>query len=242
MTRLLFQEDSYLREFKARVTQVLDMGVVLDQTAFNPVGGGLVSDTGVLEAGGRVYRVAEVRKDRETGSVVHYLDRVEGLSVGDEVRGVIDWERRYRIMRMHTGLHMLIAVLNRKTGVLVTGNQVKPDRSRVDVNLEKPDPQLVAEAFEEANRLLAEGRPVKVYFLPREEAMKIPGIVKLAKAMPPSIEVLRIVEIEGIDIQADGGPHVANTREVGRLVFLKLENKGKNNRRIYFTLEDAGAT
>ncbi len=237
-TRMLFQDDSYLREFDARIVRVLEGGVVLDQTAFNPVGGGLVSDTGYIVLGDKRYVVKEVRKDRETGEVVHYLDRTEGLVEGMLVRGVIDWERRYRIMRMHTGLHVLIAVMNVRYGALVTGNQVRPDRSRVDVNLEKPDVEVVRRAFEEANNVLAEGRPVKVYYLEREKALEIPGIVKLAKAMPPNLKVLRIVEIEGVDIQADGGPHVRNTREVGKLEFLKLENKGRNNRRIYFTLSD----
>ncbi len=237
-TKLLFQDDSYLREFEARVVRVVEGGVVLDQTAFNPTGGGLVSDTGYLVSGDERYAVKEVRKDRETGEVVHYLDRTGGLGEGMVVRGVIDWERRYRIMRMHTGLHVLIAVMNTRYGALVTGNQVRPDRSRVDVNLEKPDIEVVRSAFEEANRILAEGRPVKIYYLEREKALQIPGIVKLAKAMPPDLKILRIVEIEGVDIQADGGPHVRNTREVGKLEFLKLENKGRNNRRIYFTLSE----
>ena len=237
-TKLLYQDDSYLREFDAKVVEVVSEGVVLDQTAFNPVGGGLVSDTGFLTSDGRRYQVKEVRVDKNRGEVVHFLDTTEGLDSGAVVHGVIDWERRYRIMRMHTGLHVLVAVLHKRLGVLVTGNQVRPDKSRVDLNLEKPDPDIVKGAFEEANNLLAEGRPVKVYYMKREEAFKIPGIVKLAKALPPSLETLRIVEIEGIDIQADGGPHVANTREVGRLEFIKLENRGKNNRRIYFTLSD----
>ena len=234
MTELLYMDDSYLREFEAQVVEVSGGRVVLDRTAFYPVGGGLPSDTGVLLKEGEEYRVEEVRK--EGGKVWHVVPG-HSLSPGDSVRGVIDWDRRYRVMRMHTALHALIAVMNQKFGVLVTGNKVAPDRSRVDVNLEKPDRELVEKVIAETNEELAKGLPVKIYYLPREEAMKIPGIVKLAKALPPSVQKLRIVEIEGLDIQADGGPHVSNTKEVGKIVFLKLENKGKNNRRIHFTLE-----
>ncbi len=234
MTELLYMDDSYLKEFEAEVVEAIEDRVILNRTAFYPVGGGLPSDTGVLLKGGGEYRVEEVRK--EGGKVWHGVPG-HSLSPGDVVKGVIDWDRRYRVMRMHTALHALIAVMNRRFGVLVTGNKVGPERSRVDVNLERPDRELVEKAIAETNEELAKGLPVKIYYLPREEAMKIPGIVKLAKALPPSVQKLRIVEIEGLDIQADGGPHVANTREVGRIVFLKLENKGKNNRRIHFTLE-----
>ncbi len=234
MTELLYMDDSYLKEFEAEVVEVSGDKVVLDKTAFYPVGGGLPSDTGVLLKGSEEYRVEEVRKE---GSKVWHMVPGHSLSVGDGVRGVIDWNKRYRVMRMHTALHALIAVMNQKFGVLVTGNKVAQDRSRVDVNLEKSDRELVEKVIAETNEELAKGLPVKIYYLPREEAMKIPGIVKLAKALPPSVQKLRIVEIEGLDIQADGGPHVSNTKEVGRIVFLKLENKGKNNRRIHFTLE-----
>ncbi len=233
-TELLYMDDCYLREFDAKVVEVDGDRIVLDRTAFYPSGGGLPSDTGVLKRGDEEYEVKEVRK--EGGKVWHIVPG-HSLVKGDEVKGTLDWERRYRVMRMHTALHALIAVMNQRYGVLVTGNKVAPDRSRVDLNLERPDRQLVEEAIAETNNILAQGLPVKIYYLPREEAMKIPGIVKLAKALPPSIERLRIVEIEGIDIQADGGPHVANTKEVGEIVFLKLENKGKNNRRIHFTLK-----
>ncbi|MDW8034592.1 MAG: alanyl-tRNA editing protein [Nitrososphaerota archaeon] len=140
-------------------------------------------------------------------------------------------------MRMHTGIHALTAVFNRRTGALITGNQVDVDKSRLDMNLEKMDRVLIDDVFSETNRELALGRTVKIYYLPKEEVLKIPGIIKLAEATLPDIERLRVVEIEGLDIQADGGPHVANTKEVGELILLKIENKGKNNRRVYFKLK-----
>jgi Ser-tRNA(Ala) deacylase AlaX len=227
-------DDSYLKEFEARVVEVSGDSVVLDKTAFHPRGGGLPEDTGALIKEGREVKVVQVSS--EGGRVLHSAPG-HGFSVGDTVKGVLDWERRYLIMRMHTGIHALASVFNKRTGALITGNQVNVDKSRLDLNLEKMDRTLIDDVFRETNRELASGRTVKIYYLPREEALKIPGIVKLADAAPPSVERLRIVEIEGLDIQADGGPHVANTKEVGELVLLKVENKGRNNRRVYFTLK-----
>jgi Ser-tRNA(Ala) deacylase AlaX len=234
MTKLLYMDNSYLREFEAEIVEVSNEEIVLDQTAFYPRGGGLPEDTGVILKGEEKYIVDQVRKEGD--KVFHHVANL-GLSTGDKVRGIIDWEKRYTIMRMHTGIHALASVFNKKTGALITGNQVGVDKSRLDVNIEKFDRKLIEEVFSETNQELAKGRNVKIYYLPREEAFKIPGIVKLAEAMPPDVEKLRIVEIEGLDIQADGGPHVSNTKEVGELVLNKVENKGKNNRRVYFTLK-----
>lgn len=227
-------DDSYLKVFEARVVDILGDKVILDRTAFHPRGGGLPDDIGILEKEGREFKVVQVFS--EDKKILHSAPS-HGLNVGDVVKGFLDWERRYLIMRMHTGIHALASVFNRRTGALITGNQVNVDKSRLDLNLEKMDRALIDDVFNETNRELASGRNVKVYYLQREEAFKIPGIVKLAEAAPPNVERLRIVEIENLDIQADGGPHVANTREVGELVLLKIENKGKNNRRVYFTLK-----
>ncbi|MCE4615091.1 MAG: alanyl-tRNA editing protein [Desulfurococcales archaeon] len=233
ITKLLYMDDSYLKEFDAKVIDSGENWVILDQTAFYPRGGGLPCDTGVLKWSGNEVKVT--RAVKEGGIVNHYLEEA-AIPLGTIVHGIIDWERRYRVMRTHTGLHALIAVLNRMTGVLVTGNQIGLDESRVDVNLEKPDRSIVEQAIRETNDIVSKGIEVKIYYLPKEEAMKIPGIVKLANALPPSVDTLRIVEIPGLDIQADGGPHVKNTREIGEIVFLRLKNKGRNNRRIYFKI------
>ncbi|MCX8189171.1 MAG: alanyl-tRNA editing protein AlaXM [Nitrososphaeria archaeon] len=234
MTKLLYMDDSYLKDFEAEVLEVVGEEVVLDQTAFYPRGGGLPEDTGIIFKGQEKYLVDHVRKEYD--KVFHHFTTM-GLCSGDKVRGIIDWERRYIIMRMHTGLHALASVFNRRTGALITGNQVGIDVSRLDVNIEKFDRKLIEEVFLETNEELSKNRNVKIYYLSREEAFKIPGIVKLAEVMPPNIERLRIVEIEGLDIQADGGPHVSNTKEVGFLKLVGVENKGKNNRRVYFSLE-----
>ena len=156
-----------------------------------------------------------------------------------KVHGVIDWERRYRMMRLHTASHVIAAVLYKRYGALVTGGHITPEMARDDFNLSMVVDWKAAirEAVEEANRIIAKCLEVKIYWLPREEALKIPGVVKLAERLPPSVERLRIVEIPGVDIQADGSPHVKNTCEIGRIKLLKLESRGRRRRRAYYTVE-----
>ncbi|QQG49567.1 MAG: alanyl-tRNA editing protein [archaeon] len=220
----------YLAEFDAVVVSAEGNRVVLDRTAFNPKGGGLVSDTGVLGAS----KVVEAVKEGD--EVVHLVEGDLGAGKGAGVRGAIDWGRRHRIMRMHTAAHLLSAVVNRETGALITGNQISPDESRVDFNLEDFRKEKVEQYVQAVNGEISRGLEVKTYFMKREEALATPGFVKLAGAAPPSVEMLRIVQIGDADTQADGGVHVRNTREIGTLVVNRSENKGKNNRRLYFTV------
>ncbi len=220
-----------MREFDAKAESVDGARVVLDQTAFNPRGGGLVSDTGTL--GG--LKVTEAVKEGE--EIVHVLESPPSFGPGVVVHGGLDWERRFRIMRMHTSAHILSAVVNREAGALITGNQISPDESRVDFNLEDFDRGKMSYYIDRVNEAVGRALEVKTYFMKREEALANPGFVKLANAMPPSVEMLRIVEIGDVDTQADGGVHVKNTREIGKVVGLKTENKGKSNRRLYFTVE-----
>jgi misacylated tRNA(Ala) deacylase len=140
-------------------------------------------------------------------------------------------------MRMHTSAHILSSVVNRETGALITGNQISPEESRVDFNLDDFDREKLSYYIEKVNEAVGRELDVKTYFMKREEALANPGFVKLAGAMPPSVDVLRIVEIGDVDTQADGGVHVKNTREIGKVVGLKAENKGKSNRRLYFAVE-----
>lgn len=237
VTRLLYLDDSYLRVFDSKVLDVQENRVILADTAFYPTGGGQPHDTGKLTSAidGQVYSVLDVIKG--DGGVVHVLDR-GGLSVGDEVRGELDWTRRYRLMRMHTAAHLLSAVLFKETGALITGNQKGVDRSRIDFDLEAFEREKITEYVNKANELASQGVPVRTYYLRRDEAMQIPGVVKLAGALPPEVEVLRIVEIQGIDVQADAGTHVRNTSEIGKIEVVKMENRGRHNRRLYFTLSD----
>lgn len=204
--------------------------MVLDRTAFNPRGGGLVSDTGTLNG----VPVTAVLKEGE--EIFHLLGGQAQFAPGDQVHGALDWERRYRIMKMHTSAHILSSVVNGETGALITGNQISPDESRVDFNLENFDKEKMGGYVERVNEIIGRGLEVRSFFLKREEALAKPGYVKLANAMPPTLEILRIVQIGDVDTQADGGVHVKNTHEIGRVVAVGTENKGKNNRRLHFTV------
>jgi misacylated tRNA(Ala) deacylase len=230
MTRRLFWEDMYAREFDGMVTSVEGNKVVLDQTAFYPRGGGLVSDVGRLDGA----NVTEVVKEGE--EVFHVVDNPGPFKVGESVHGAIDWDRRYKVMKMHTTAHILCAIVNRETGALITGNQINPDESRIDFNLDQFDREKLSDYVAAANAVVTRGVDVKTYFMKREEALATPGLVKLANALPPTVGELRIVQIGDVDTQADGGVHVANTREIGEIVIDKAENKGKSNRRVYFSL------
>jgi len=233
MAELIYQADCYVTDFEARVTRVEGNKLFLDRTAFHPTSGGVANDTGFIESSSGRWNVIDVI---EEGDVAHLLDSKPDLSVGDIVRGHIDWDRRYRLMRLHTADHILTAILYREKGALVTGGHIDPEYAKSDFSLERGEREVFEEAIKKVNEIASSGIEVKIYFLPREEAMKIPGIVKLAAKMPPTLEKLRIVEIPGIDIQADGGPHVRNTREIGEVKLLKVENKGKGKKRVYFTV------
>jgi len=230
VTERLYWTDAYLKVFDARVLIIEDNKVALDRTAFNPKGGGLVSDTGSL--GG--VRTTEVLKEGE--DIVHVLERPPGFLAGDSVNGVIDWERRYGIMKMHTTAHILSAIVNRETGALITGNQISPDESRVDFSLEDFDREKLSYYIDLVNDVVRKGVEVKTYFMKRDEAMRTPGLVKLANAAPPALDLLRIVQIGDVDTQADGGVHVRDTGEIGKVIGTRAENRGKSNRRLYFTV------
>ena len=231
LTKKLFWEDMYSKEFTAKVVSVEGKEVVLDQTAFNPHGGGLVGDTGSLNG----VKVLDTVKGNDD-SIVHMLESPPSFAVGAEVQGKLDWDRRYRIMRMHTSAHLLSTIFHKQTGALITGNQIQSDKSRLDFSLEDFDRERMLTYCSQANEAITKNPPVKTYFMKREEALKIPGITKLATAAPPDVQELRIVEIEGYDIQADGGVHVKSLGEIVRIDALKFENKGKSNRRMYFTV------
>jgi misacylated tRNA(Ala) deacylase len=234
MTRALYLEDSYLKECDAEVASVKEgKYVVLNQTIFYPKGGGQPCDIGKIIRGSETFNVVYVGKF--AGEISHEVERL-GLIVGDKVYCVLDWSRRYRLMRSHTAAHLFASLLFNGTGALVTGNQLETDKIRFDFSLEQFNPDILEKYVNETNELLKKDTPVRSYELPREEALKIPGLVKMAEAFPPDIPRLRIIELVDLDKQADGGTHVKNLSEVGQIKLLKTENKGKNNRRIYFTL------
>ena len=236
MSKALYMDDGYLKEFEATVESVKDdKYVVLDQTAFYPLSGGVAYDTGVFVKDGEEFPVIYVGKF--SGQISHEVSK-PGLKQGDKITGKIDWDRRYKLMRLHTAAHLVASIFHNKGGALITGGNIELEKSRIDFSLENYDRNVIDEYVKLANELIQKDAPVKVSYMKREEALKIPDMVKLANKMPPEVETLRIVEIENIDKQADGGCHVKSIKEIGALEILKLENKGKNNRRVYYTVKD----
>lgn len=237
MTELLYLSDGYLREFEATVTEVEGDGVVLDRTAFYPRGGGQPSDTGVLrDQEGREYVVRKVQKVK--GQVLHKLEG-QPPPEGREVQGMIDWDRRYKLMRTHTALHILCGVIWRDYGASVTGGNMEPLKARMDFELERMSAEFSAEVEAKINEEVAAARPVQTRILAREEAFQIPDLIRTKiNLLPEGIREVRVVDIEGLDLQADGGTHVANTGEVGRIRVTGHESKGRINKRLRIELEE----
>jgi misacylated tRNA(Ala) deacylase len=237
MSEWLFHTDSYLREFHARVTAVQEKRIALDKTAFYPTGGGQPCDRGLLSANGRQWPVVNVKKEGE--EIWHEIEG-EPPAVGVEVTGQLDWERRYALMRTHTALHMLAGVIWRDYGALVTGGNMEPLRARMDFEFESMRRELVEEIEEKVNAEIAAARPINVKILPREEAFAIPDLIRTKiNLLPEGIPQVRIVDIVGLDLQADGGTHVANTREVGRIKISDYKSKGKINKRLEIQVVEA---
>ena len=236
MTKHLYQTDSYLREFDAVVTAVDGQAVALDRTAFYPGGGGQPHDLGLLTWDEGSSAVTRVKKQGDT--VWHTLDG-DAPPTGTPVHGVLDWGRRYRLMRTHTALHVLCGVVWRDYGASVTGGNMDPLKGRMDFEFETMHKELVTEIEANVNDEIEKCHPVHVAILPREEAFEIPDLIRTKiNLLPPQIEQVRTVEIEDLDLQADGGTHVANTREVGRVRVVDYKSKGAINKRIYIELDE----
>jgi misacylated tRNA(Ala) deacylase len=236
MTELLYQTDSYLREFDATVTAVDAEArtVVLNQTAFYPGGGGQPNDTGQLSVmGGADYPVSKVKK--QGADVFHFLGDDSLLpQVGDKVHGQIDWDKRYLLMRTHTAMHVLCGTVFRDYGALVTGGNMEPGKGRMDFEFERLQGELVGEIEVAVNKEAEAGHDVRVKILPREEAFQIPDLIRTKiNLLPEGITEVRTVEIVGLDLQADGGTHVKNTSEVGKIKVVDYKSKGAINKRIY---------
>lgn len=230
MTDILCYRDSYLNEFDATVVDVTDQGVVLDRTAFYPGGGGQPPDTGSLRTDESEMRVSRIR--RHKSGLVHQTDGPLPAE-GARIHGTIDWERRYQLMRTHTALHILCGVIWRDYGVPVTGGDMKPLSARMDFELESMSASFAAEVEELINREVEAARPIEIGQLSREEAFSNPDLIRTKiNLLPPHITEVRTVDIVGLDLQADGGTHVANTREVGRIRVVGHQSKGRINKRL----------
>ena len=229
----LYLTDCYLKEFDATVESVKDdKFVVLDSTAFYPNSGGQPHDTGMLvKEDGTEFPVSYVAKFE--GNISHEVTTT-GLKAGDKVKGIIDWDRRYLFMQYHTACHILSAIIHNETGAKISGNQLGEDKTRVDFNLEDFDREQIKSYEGKVNEIIDRKIPVSIDIMPREEAFKIPSVIKLKDAFPPEIEDIRIINIPDVDTQACGGTHISNTGDIPHIEIIKAENKGKNNRRVYF--------
>ena len=238
MTKELYLDDMYLRVFEAKVVSVEnEKYVVLDQSGFYPKSGGIDNDLGTLTRteDGSTFNVVHVAKVK--GNISHEIEPT-GLNVGDKVKGELDWTRRYELMRYHTAAHVLSGLFFKLGNVKVTGNNMVVGQGRIDFNFPEFDRQIVEDLVQKANDVLKKDLPVVTYQIEREEMDQEPSLMKLAMGLPPSIKHVRIVEITDFDKQPDGGCHVAKLGEIGEISIKKIQNKGKNNRRLYFELSD----
>lgn len=237
MTEEVFRNDAYATCCEAQVVGLHEQGIELDRTVFYPMGGGQPGDVGMLRrADGMEVLIADTRKGEQPGQILHVpAEGAPTLSVGDKVVAEIDWQRRYRLMRMHTCLHVLCAVVPGG----VTGGSVGDGRGRLDFDL--PDPTLDKDQVTaELNRLIEENHPVRFRWITDEEMAASPDLVRTMSVKPPSGQGrVRLVEIENVDLQPCGGTHLASTGEIGRVRVAKIEKKGKHNRRVVIVFDDA---
>jgi misacylated tRNA(Ala) deacylase len=238
MTNLLYQTDGYMNQFTAVITAVdqESKSVTLDQSAFYPGGGGQPCDFGLIRAGDVEFSVVKVKKQGE--DVIHYLGEGKLPEQGAQVNASIDWDRRYKLMRTHTALHILCGVVFRDYGALVTGGDMEPLAGRMDFEFDRMQADLVHEIEAAANKEVDAAREIRVNILPREEAFQIPDLIRTKiNLLPEGIAKVRTVEISGLDLQADGGTHVRSTAEVGKIRVVDYKSKGAINKRIYIALD-----
>lgn len=240
MTELLYQTDSYIQSFSAKITSIDpdNHGVALDRTTFYPGGGGQPADQGTLVINDLTYPVSRAKKVGD--QVFHFVSKELPLPVlGADVIGQIDWDRRYKLMRTHTAMHVLCGVIFRDYGASVTGGEMDPLQGRMDFEFETLQRDLVDAIQSAINLEVDKAHPVRVEILPRAEAFQIPDLIRTKiNLLPEGIQQVRVVEIVGLDLQADGGTHVANTSEVGFIRVVDYKSKGKINKRIYVEVGD----
>lgn len=236
MTELIYMTDCYAKTFDATVIKADGKFILLDRTAFYPESGGQLTDTGKLARGNDEFKVIFVKKVGQ--DAIHEVDK-EGLKVGDKVHGILDWDRRYVMMRYHTAAHVLSTVIYNETNATITGNQLGLEKSRIDFDLETFDREQLGSYETKTNEVLKKALPISIQIMPRDKAFEIPALVKLKKLLPETIKDIRVVTIQGFDQQACAGAHIKNLSEIGQLEIINLENKGASRRRIYFKLKGA---
>lgn len=234
MTEKLYLDRMELREFDAHVVSAEGPELVLDRTAFYPAGGGQPSDTGNVAVGGRQYTVVDVKRSGD--DVVHVLDRDFEEQGGTEVHGTIDWGRRYSAMRFHSAMHLIDGVIRAHfhSSGMCTGGQIYTDHARIDFDFEGMNREKALEIIEKANEVASEGHEILIKYIPQAEALENPELVRTepGRELISRLKTVRVVDIAGVDMQADGGTHVKNTKEIGRLQLTDFKNNGKRNKRV----------
>lgn len=234
MTKRLYHIDPYIKQFQAQVVQSEDDAILLDQTAFYPGGGGQPADSGVIRSGDSEWQVTKI--SQRGNEIWHHLD--SAVMDLDVVDAEIDWDRRLKLMRTHTAMHVLCGVVWRDYGASVTGGNMKPLQGRMDFEFERMARELVEEIQQKINVEVDAAREIATRILPREDAFQIPDLIRTKiNLLPEGIQEVRVVEIKGLDLQADGGTHVANTSEVGHIQIVDYKSKGKINKRIVVSLD-----
>jgi misacylated tRNA(Ala) deacylase len=239
LTELVYLKDSYLKEIDSKIVSIVDdKYYIFDKTICYPNSGGQPNDVAkiIRLKDNKEFNIVNVRK--KDGEVIHEIvnDNNNSLIIGDDIKIIIDWERRYLLMRYHSCAHVISAVASKNYEAKITGNQLDIDKGRIDFNLSDFSKEIAEKIVEETNEIIQKNLLVKVYNLKRSEVEKCPEMVKLAMGLPQGINVLRIVEIDNFDKQPDAGTHVNSLVEIGKVELIKVENKGKENRRIYFRI------
>ncbi|MHA1718570.1 MAG: alanyl-tRNA editing protein [Promethearchaeota archaeon] len=238
MTKKLYLEDMYRKEFEAVVENISEEKyITLNQTCFYPKSGGVDNDIGTLKrlSDNEEFKVVFTRKMGE--DISHEIEE-PGLQVGDKIKGIIDWNRRFELMRYHTAAHVLSGLFFNEGNVKVTGNNLVVGKGRVDFNFPNFEREIVEKLVERSNEIISQNLPVETYYISRDELEKDPSLTKLAMGLPKEIKQVRIVDIKDFDRQPDGGCHVSHLGEIGKITITKIQNKGKNNRRLYFELKN----
>ncbi len=235
MTNALYMNDSYLKQWNAKVLKVTEgKFLILDKTAFYPKSGGQPCDEGFITKNGEKFKVVYVGKF--SGEISHEVDK-PGLNEEDFVSCEINWERRFTFMRYHTACHLISNILYRKAKAKITGNQIELDKSRMDFSMDDYSPEKLQAFVDEANKIIQQDLPVTVDYMTPEDVMEKPELARLAAGLPKDLQEFRIVKIGDIDEQVDGGTHVSHLKEIGTIELTKTVNKGAKNRRMYFVIK-----
>ncbi|MBN18984.1 MAG: Ala-tRNA(Pro) hydrolase [Chloroflexi bacterium] len=236
MTKLLYNFNSYIKEFEAKVIQSNNNEIILDQTAFYPGGGGQPCDVGTILSNKSNFEIDKVY--RKGNLIIHTTKSINLPEVGSTVKGIINWERRYQLMRTHTAAHILCGVIFRDYGASVTGGNMQPLSARMDFELSNISTDFVQNVENLINKEVLASHKIQIGSLSREEALKIPSLIRTkVNLIPPTVTEIRTIDIVGLDLQADGGTHVNNTNEVGIIQVIGHESKGKINKRIRISLD-----